>query len=55
MYIIEDREAGWEIDRVETIEDARELLRLLELDDKREGIFEENFYCIRDTRTDEIL
>ncbi len=45
-FKIQDREAGNVIEKGLTEEEAKKLLAKYEEDDKKEGIFEENFYEI---------
>ena len=45
-YIIQCRENGDLIEEVETLEKAKEILNKYEDDDKKDGIYEENFYEI---------
>lgn len=45
-YIIQDREAGNVIDSFNTIEEAEKALIEYEEQDKKDGIYEENFYEI---------
>lgn len=45
-YIIRDREAGNIIDRFNTLAEAEAELRAYEEADKKDGIFEEDFYEI---------
>jgi len=46
-YIIRDREAGNVIEEFETLDKAKNLLKKFEESDKKEGIFEDNFYEIK--------
>ena len=41
-----DKETGTFIEEVESIEEGKKLIKEYEEDDKKEGIFEEKFYCI---------
>lgn len=45
-YIIRDREAGNVIDDFQTLELAEKELKELELDDKKRGVYEPDFYEI---------
>ena len=45
-YVVQDREAGNVIDGFKTLKDAEKALEKYERSDKKEGIFEENFYEI---------
>lgn len=53
MYIVRDREAGNEIERFETIEEARVALRKYEEQDKTDDTYEEDFYEIYDEEKEE--
>lgn len=55
-YIIRDRETGrGEIEAFATIEEAKKKIEEYEEQDKADGIYEENFYEIYDTETEEII
>lgn len=41
-----DKETGTFIEEVESIEEGKKLIKEYEEDDRKEGIFEEKFYCI---------
>jgi len=43
-YVIRDREAGNIIEEFNTLQEALKELKNFELSDKKEGIFEVNFY-----------
>ena len=45
-YIIQDREAGNQIDEFNTYEEAKEQLGKYEAEDREDGVFEEDFYEI---------
>lgn len=53
-YIIRDREAGNVIEECATIEEARETICRYEADDRKNGIYEANFYEIYNSETEEI-
>lgn len=53
--VIRDREAGNEITRCWGINQAREIIEEFEEADKKEGIYEENFYEIYNDRTKQIV
>ena len=44
MYIVRDRLAGNYIDFAESYEEGVEIIHAFEEEDKRDGIYEENFY-----------
>lgn len=54
-YVVRDREAGNEIEKFKTAEDARKALNEYEESDKAEGIYEEGFYEVYDSKKEEIL
>lgn len=54
-FIIRDRETGTEITRNHTIQGAKEIIEDFEMQDKLEGVFEENFYEIYDSVKEEIV
>ena len=54
-YIIQDREAGNNIDEFDTLEEAKKTLEEYEKQDKKDGIYEENFYAIYDQQTQELV
>lgn len=54
-FIIRDRETGTCIEEVETLDDAKKLLKKYEEEDKQDGIYEENFYEIYDAELEEII
>lgn len=45
-YVIQDREAGNKIEWFETLEEAEKCLKEYEEEDKKDGIYEEDFYEI---------
>lgn len=47
-YYTRDREAGNKIESFTTLEEARDALKAYEVQDKKDGIFEANFYEIYD-------
>ena len=49
LYIIEDREAGNQIERASSLDAARQIVSDYEKDDKDEGIYVPNFYAVRFT------
>lgn len=54
-YIIRDREAGNKVESFETLVEAQNTLKKYEKDDKKEGIYEENFYEIYDSENEVII
>lgn len=54
-YWTRDREAGNKIECFETLEEAQKALTAYEEEDKKDGTYEENFYEIYNTETEEIL
>ena len=54
-YVIRDREAGNEIVRSNTLKQAQMILKKFETEDKKDGIYEENFYEIYDLEKEEII
>lgn len=54
-YNIEVEQNADILEGADTIERAREIVTIFENQDKKEGNFEENYYAIRDTETDEII
>ena len=51
FYVVRDREAGNVIEQFKTIEEAEAALRSYEESDKREGIYEEDFYEVAPNRS----
>lgn len=47
MFVIRDREAGNEIEKFATMQEAEEALKRFEEEDKAEGIYTEDFYEIK--------
>ena len=54
-FVIRDRQAGNEITRARTIDRAKEIIEEFEEQDKKENIFEKDFYEIYDSLKDEII
>lgn len=58
-YIIQCKENGDLIEEVETLREAKEILNKYEEDDKKDGIYEEDFYEIaqlnKETQEKEIV
>lgn len=52
-YYTCDREAGNKIESFNTIEEARQAIKEYEEKDKKENIYEEDFYQIYDAELDE--
>ena len=52
-YAIQDRDTGNILDDYDTLGEAEATLEEFEAEDKRNGVFELNFYEIWDTVTDE--
>ena len=55
MYITRDREAGNEIERFATLEEAREALEQYEKQDISDGTYTEDFYEIYDNEAETII
>lgn len=55
MYIVRDREAGNEIERFETVEEARIALEKYEEQDKADDTYEEDFYEIYDDKKEKAV
>ena len=55
MYITRDREAGNEIERFATLEEAREALKQYEKQDISDGTYTEDFYEIYDNEAETII
>lgn len=53
-YAVRDRVAGNVFDNCNTITEARELINQFEYDDKEDGNYEEDYYEIYDTDTNEV-
>ncbi|MFM1525255.1 MULTISPECIES: hypothetical protein [Helcococcus] len=53
-YITRDRECGNIIDGFNTLEEAKEAINQYEKEDKKDGIFESDFYEIYNSETEEI-
>lgn len=54
-YVTRDREAGYVIDRFATVEEAKKAIENYEDSDKKDGLYEEDFYEIYDTVAEEIV
>ena len=54
MIIIRDREAGNIIEIVESVEAGKKLIEKYEEMDKRDGIFEKNFYEVAEVEDSEV-
>lgn len=52
-YVTRDREAGNEIERFETLQEAKEAIRAYEDQDRADGTLTEGFYEIWDTEKKE--
>jgi hypothetical protein len=55
MYITRDSEARNEIEKFETLQEAKKAIESYELDDRISGIFEKDFYEIYNDITEEII
>lgn len=55
MYITRDREAGNEIERFETMEEAREAVKQYEKSDIEDGTYTEDFYEIYDSESEVVI
>ena len=55
MYITRDSEAGNEIERFETLEEAREALKQYEKSDIEDGTYTEDFYEIYDSEAEVVV
>jgi len=51
-YIIRDREAGNEIEEVETLEEAIKIIKEYEKEDKADGIYTTDFYEVIENKKD---
>jgi hypothetical protein len=49
-YIIQDRESGYLIDTFNSLAEAEKELKKYENEDEANGIYEENFYEIKETK-----
>jgi len=49
-YIIQDRESGYLIDTFNSLAEAEKELKKYEIDDAKYGIYEENFYEIKEAK-----
>lgn len=54
IYIIRDREAGNMVDYFDTLEEAQTALAEYEEQDKKDGIYEEDFYEIAEVNEEEL-
>lgn len=53
VYVLRDAEAGNEIERFTTLEEAEEVLAIYEADDKKDGMYQEGFYEIDEQEADD--
>lgn len=53
VYVLRDAEAGNEIERFTTLEEAEEVLAIYEADDKKDCIYQEGFYEIDEQDADD--
>lgn len=53
VYVLRDAEAGNEIERFATLEEAEEVLSTYEADDKKDGMYQEGFYEIDEQDADD--
>ena len=55
MYVVRDREAGNVITQFETMEEAQKEIEKYEEQDKKDGVYVEDFYEIYDLDTNTVL
>ena len=53
MYVVRDREAGNVIEHFNTVEEAKKTLERYEEQDKKDGVYVEDFYEIYDLDDEE--
>jgi hypothetical protein len=54
-YVIRDREAGYEIETAESLEEAEQIMEKFIKEDKANGFYEPKFYEIYDKVKEEII
>lgn len=54
-YLVEDRESGNAFEEADSLDEALEIIKGYEAEDKEEGTYTEDFYSVRDRLTDEIV
>ena len=54
-FIVQDKETGTVIEKVESLELAKELIKKYEDEDKKNEIYEEDFYEIYDKNLDSVV
>lgn len=55
MFIVQNKETGIEIEEVNTLLEARQILAEYEAEDSKEGNYTNDFYEIKNKETDEIV